>query len=230
MKYILKEMTKEEKPREKMEKYGVSSLANYELLAIIIKSGIKDKSVIDLSIEIINYFTNIDNLSEATIKELTSIKGLGTAKAMEIIASIELGKRIIRGETDNYYIKSAINAYKYIQSELQNKKQEYFICIYVDIHGKVICHRVISIGNGFSSVADYKNGIKWGLKYSAYGIIFIHNHPSGNPAPSSEDDELTEVIISATNQIGIKFVDHLIVGRNSYYSYNRKRVEYVNEA
>lgn len=221
MKYVLKEMGIEEKPRSKMKRFGASALSDYELLAIIIKSGISGKSVLDLSIEIINAFSNLENLEEATLNELEAIKGMGEAKSLELLACIELGRRIYKKEAKDYIIKSAYDAWRYIHLDLENKRQEHFVCIYLNTIGKVIAAKVISVGSTNETLADYKSAIKWALKFSASAIIYVHNHPSGSPLPSEKDYELTELFESITTSVDLRYVDHIIVGKNAFYSFKR---------
>lgn len=227
MKYVLKEMTVEEKPRSKMKRFGASALSDYELLAIIIKSGISGKSVLDLSVEIINAFSSLKNLEEATLNELEAIKGMGEAKSLELLACIELGRRIYKKEIKNCIIKTAYDAWKYIHLDLENKSQEHFVCIYLNAIGKVIATKVISVGSASETLADYKSAVKWALKFSATAIIYLHNHPSGNPLPSKQDYKLTELFESITESVDLRFVDHIIVGKNAFYSFKRDDVTYL---
>ena len=227
MKYILKDMTEDEKPRERLKKYGSSSLSDYELLAIILKTGTRGKSVIDLSIELMTYFSKLNNLEEATISELTYIKGIGEAKALELIAAIELGKRLNSYQNDNPYVKRAKDIYLYISKELVNKRQENFVCIYLDNKSKIICHKLISIGTINETNADVKTAVKWAIKFSASAIVFVHNHPSGDPKPSNNDKFMTDVFKKYCFNLDIIFVDHIIIGTNSFYSFIKNSIEKV---
>lgn len=227
MKYVLKEMSKEELPREKLKKYGPSSLSDYELLAIILKTGTNGKSVIDLSIEVMSYFYSIDKLEEATINELMSIRGIGEAKALELLSSIELGKRLNKFKNNNIRVKSAKDIYEYIKADLANKKQENFACLYLDAKTRIISHKIISIGTVNETSADVKSAVKWGLKYSCSAIAFIHNHPSGDPSPSENDIYITKVFKRFCDNLDIIFLDHIIIGSNSYYSFKKNSIEYI---
>ena len=217
-------MSLEEKPRAKMKRFGVSNLSDYELIAVIIKSGIKDKSVLDLSIEIMSYFNNLSCLEEATLTELEAIKGLGEAKSLELLACIELGKRIFKAKEARPVIRSATDAYKYLEFDLKNLKQEHFVCIYVNAIGEVIAKRTISIGSSNETSGDFKDAIKWALKFSAQGMIYAHNHPSGNPLPSKQDYQFTGFLKKVTENMDIVFMDHIIVGDNSYFSFKRNEL------
>lgn len=224
MKYVLKEMSNDELPREKLKKYGVKSLADYELLAIILKTGTNNKSVIDLSIELLEKINNLDLLSEITLEELLELKGIGEAKALTILASIEFSNRLLAGKKEDIYIKSTDDVYKYLKYELVNEKQEKLICIYINYKNKIIDKRIINIGSLSSTNVDIKSCIKWGLKLSSQGIIFVHNHPSGDAHPSAYDDFVTKKFREASNYVDIKFIDHLIIGRECYYSYSMNKI------
>ena len=226
MKYVLKEMGIEEKPRSKMKRFGVEALSDYELLAVIIKSGIKGKSVLDLAIEILNIFSTLDNLAEVTLNELEAIKGLGEAKSLELLACIEFGRRIYKTDS-SIFIKKAYDAYNYIHLDLENKSQEHFVCIYLNGAGKVIAKKTISVGSASETSADYKSAVKWALKFSASAIVYLHNHPSGNPLPSKQDYELTSLFEAITKSVDLRFVDHIIIGKNAFYSFKRDDVTYL---
>ena len=224
MKYILKEMTEMEKPREKLFNYGPKSLSDYELLAILLRTGTKNKSVIDLSIELLKQIETINELQNITIEELLNIKGIGKIKAIELLATIELGKRINNYKQNKYKIKKAIDCYNYVKDKLSYKKQEHFIAIYLSINNEVIADEIISIGTINSMIADPKDVIRWGLKYGAYALIITHNHPSGNPNPSPEDISFTTKLTQACNLVDLKLVDHIIIGKNKYFSFREKSI------
>ena len=212
-------MTKEERPREKLKHYGATSLTDYELLAIVLKTGSINKSVIDLSIEIISFLKKLNNLNDITLKELISFKGIGEAKALTIIASLELSKRLLKGEKDIIYLRKSEAIYDYVKFELVNEVQEKLLCIYVDAKYKVIFQKVINIGALTQTEIDIKSSIKWGIKLGAYGIIYVHNHPSGDSSPSDEDEWVTKRMKKALEILDLAFIDHIIVGRGEYYSF-----------
>lgn len=224
MKYNLKEMDKMEKPREKLLKYGASSLSDYELLAIFLRTGTKDKSVIDLSIELLKQLNTLNELRNITYEELLKIKGIGTIKAIELLAIIELGIRIINYKSNKYYIKSAKDCYHYIKDIISHQPQEHFIAIYLSLNNEVINHKIISIGSNTSTIADTKDVIRWAVKFSAYAIIITHNHPSGNPSPSPQDITFTNKLHNACSFVDVKFVDHIIIGKNKYFSFKEKSI------
>lgn len=168
-------------------------------------------------------FNGLNQLNEATIMELTAIKGIGKAKAIELLAAIELGKRINIPSDYRVTITSPQSSYKYLKGNLENLNQEIFKCIYLNSRNHVIAERVISIGTLDQTIVHPRDILKWALKYSAYGILVAHNHPSGDPQPSVNDIKMTNTLIEATVTIGIVFVDHIIIGKNKYYSFMEKK-------
>ena len=219
MKYVLKEMTMEELPREKLKKFGVSNLSDYELLAIILKTGTKDKSVIDLSIELLDYIKRIEFFNELTLSELLEFKGIGEAKALSLIASIEFANRLLSGTKKDIVIKNSNDIYDYIKYDMVNLVQERLACIYLDSKNKLLDKKIINVGSLSRTEIDIKTCIKWGIKLSSYSMCFIHNHPSGEAMPSMEDEYVTKRIIEALKVVDIVFVDHIIIGRGEYYSF-----------
>lgn len=227
MKYVLKEMGEMEKPREKLYYFGPSSLTDYELLAILLRTGTKNKSVIDISIELMKQLETINELQNITIEELLKIKGIGKTKAIELLATIELGKRIVNYKSKKYKIKKASDCYYYVKDKLAHLKQEHFLAIFLSINNEVISDKIITIGSLTSTVADTKDVILWAVKFSAYAIIITHNHPSGNPSPSPNDINFTNKLTQACSLVDIKLVDHIIVGKNKYFSFKEKSI--INE-
>lgn len=226
MKYVLKEMTEMEKPREKLLYLGTNALTDYELLAILLRTGTKYKSVIDLSKEIIEEYNGLNNLQNVVIEELIKIKGIGRIKAIELLAAIELGKRITNYKKIKTVIKNSYDAYLYSKNNMAHLTQEYFSAIYLAINNEVICERVINVGTINQTVASPKDVISWGLKFGAYAVIVLHNHPSGDPTPSKADYSFTLKVNEACNAVDFKFVDHIIIGKNNYYSFKEKRIIY----
>ncbi|MGI6709903.1 MAG: RadC family protein [Bacilli bacterium] len=224
MSYLLKEIPVEDRPRERLEKNGPASLSNYELLAILLRTGYKEVSVLDLAKEIILKIEKLQKLSEITITELTEIKGIGKAKAIEIIAAIELGKRINKPILNNAKLDNAKLVYLLFKEEMQNLSQEHFKCIYLNSKSEIIEKKLLSIGSSNITIFNPKDILKWGIKLSAVGIILVHNHPSGDPLPSRADIKMTDAIINAAKMVDIKVVDHIIIGKEKYYSFNENNI------
>lgn len=219
MSYMVKEMPLADRPRERLMKYGAKSLANYEIIAIILGTGSKDQSVLDLAKNVLIHFEEINRLNEITVNELMKIKGIGMAKAITIIAAIELGKRVNEPVTGSLQITNSKQAYEHLKDSLQNENQENLVCIYLNNNSEVINIKTITVGSINNTVFNPRDILKWALKYSAVAIIVAHNHPSGNIMPSREDILVTRNIVQAAKYVDVLIVDHIIIGKNQYYSF-----------
>lgn len=219
MSIMIKEIPKEERPRERLKELGVDKLSNEELLAITINSGHKDLSAKELSLKILKEINDLNNIS---YEKLVSIKGVGEAKACSILAAIELGKRLntniktIKG----LKITSPKVLYDYYLPKLKHLKQEHFIVIYINKKQEIITDKTLFIGSNNKSIVDPKEIFKYAYELNASYIICIHNHPSGNVLPSNDDLITTKVIKEASNLLNIPLIDHIIIGKNKYYSLN----------
>ena len=217
---LIKDIPLNERPRERLVKYGVKNISNEELISIILKTGTKEKSVKELSNMILSKYSDISNLKELEIQDIMKIKGIGKVKAIELIASIELGRRVyVDKNIDELKIKGSIDVYNYFNDLLKDKKQEYFYAVYLDNKKKVITKRLLYIGTINGSVAHPREIFKTAYLVSASFIICVHNHPSGDPTPSNEDIVFTNKLIEIGKLNNIPVLDHIVIGRNSYYSF-----------
>lgn len=217
----IKEIPKEERPRERLINFGVSSLSNEDLLAILLKTGTKEASAKDLANNLLVKLGTIKSLEDINYHSLSKIKGIGEAKACTILTAVELGKRISSdiNTLQNIVINSSELVYKYFRTLFFNKKQEYFYAVYLDNKKRVIDTKLLFIGTLNFSIVHPREVFKEALNLSAASIICIHNHPSGSVNPSKEDIELTKRLISAGNIMGIPVIDHLIIGNSEYFSF-----------
>ena len=213
----MKEIALEQRPRERLRSEGVDKLNNAELLAILLQNGSKGENVIDLSNRLISTF-GLDDLNSLSLKELTEIKGIKMAKASKLIAAFELSKRVSSGRICEKVVKNPADIAKYYISKLKDLKKEYFIAVFLDSKNKIIKDEVISIGTLNSSLVHPREVFKEAIKNSANSIILVHNHPSGNVEPSEEDIIITKKLTEIGNLIGIKLLDHLIIGKELYGS------------
>ncbi len=215
----LKSLPKSERPRERLIEFGVHGLSNVELLAIILKTGTKEESVVDLSRTILQTIERPTSLLNITYEELIQIKGIGVAKATTLIASLELYKRLLN---DLNKKKSAItdpsDVYYLFESELNPLEQEHFYCLYLDMKNKIIAKKRLFIGTLNSTVITPRDIFKYAIRFNSPSVIFIHNHPSGDPRPSQQDYLSTEKLIEGASVIGVKVLDHIIIGKKSCYS------------
>jgi len=217
----LEELPKEERPRERFLNYGKESLSNQELLAILIKTGTKEKSCKDLSLEVLKKIGSISNLQDITIEQLTEIPGIGKVKATEILASIELGKRIFLSKNNNEMkkLKNASEIYNEMKYLFYGKKQEYFYCLYFNNKLELIERKLLFMGTINRSIVHPREIFKQAYLNNASSIVCIHNHPSNDIRPSHEDICFTKKLIEIGKMTGIAINDHIIAGDNDFYSF-----------
>lgn len=220
---LIKEISKEERPRERLEKNGVSALSNAELLAVILQKGTKGENIIDLSNRIISKF-GLDKLNACSLSELMSIKGIGKAKAMQIKVLFEFNKRHNLSRQNGKSIKSAKAVYEYASQILNSNDKEQFMILHLDSKNRIIKDEVISIGTLNASIIHPREIFKSAIKESANAIILVHNHPSGDSEPSTEDEYVTEKLFEAGELLNIKVLDHVIIGKENYYSFKENRL------
>src|SRR5690625_1549338 len=188
MSIMIKDVPKGDRPRERLLKYGANHLSNQELIAIILGSGTKDESVMTLSNRVLMHFEGLRLLNDATIEELTAIKGIGPAKGVMILAAIELGKRLNQYKpTDRYIIRSPEDGANYVMEEMRSLEQEHFVVLFLNTKNQVIDRQTIFIGSLNSSIVHPREVFREAVRRSAASIICAHNHPSGDPTPSQED-------------------------------------------
>lgn len=217
---LIKDIIKDERPRETLLKKGETYLSDSELLAILINNGTKDKSAITLAREIIETSDGIRNLSNITVEELSKIKGIGLAKACRIISALELGRRVsVASEMQKFKISSPQDIGNVYMEELRYKKKEIFRVVLLNTKNVIIGSKDISEGSLNASIVHPREVFLEAIKKSANKMILMHNHPSGDPTPSSEDINITKRLISAGQIVGIEILDHVIIGDGSFYSF-----------
>ncbi len=216
-----KNIPESDKPRERLYQYGSENLSDEELISIILKTGTKGMSVKEVSLKLLENVGDIKRLKDIGINTLMGINGIGRVKAIEIKAAIELGRRIYieNNKLSGVILNNSLKIYEYFKDLVGNKKQEYFYTVYVDTKGRYIDKKCLFVGTMNNSIVHPREIFKEAYLLSANGIICIHNHPSGDPTPSKEDVMITRKIKEIAMIHGIRLVDHLIVGVNSYYSF-----------
>lgn len=212
-----------DRPRERLIRQGAGSLSNQELMAILLRTGTKEESVLMLANRILKSFDKIQDFKDATVEEMTAIKGIGEAKAVQILAAVELGKRIYRKHSEGrYVIKSPEDAAAYLMTDMSSLVQEHFVVLFLNVKNEVLHKQTIFIGSLNSSIVHPREIFREAVKRSAASIICAHNHPSGNPTPSPEDIEVTDRLVEAGAIIGIELLDHLIIGDHRFISLKEK--------
>jgi DNA repair protein RadC len=209
-----------ERPRERLFKLGSEALSAQEVLALILGRGIKDESVMVTSQKLISRFGSLKGVASASLEELTQTKGIGPAKAAQIKAALELSRRLEAdaGEKPQPVLKSPEDVAAVMMSKLKGKKKEHFWVICLDTRNKPINWKQVSIGSLDTSIVHPREVFREAVSSSAASVIFVHNHPSGDPEPSKEDVELTKRLVQAGEIIGIDVLDHIIVCDRSYLS------------
>lgn len=223
--YMIKEIPKQERPRERFIKFGSTSLSNQELIAIILRTGYKKESVLSLSRKLLNEYHSLKELSQASINELTKLKGIGISKAIELKTVFEISRRL-QQETfkDNIKLSNPESIYLLLKDSLEMKTQEHLIAIYLNTKGELIKKKTLFIGSLNSSLIHPREIFKYAVTYSAASIVLVHNHPSGDPTPSSHDIDVTKIIEENAKMMDISLMDHIIIGRDKYYSFKEHKI------
>ena len=210
----------EERPRERLLKSGAHTLTNAELLAILLRVGVKGKSAVDLARQIIREAKGLRGLDKLEAKDLYSIKGLSHAKIAQIKASVELGKRILEEERKIEGVASSSRkAYDLLYPRMRDLKKEVFKVIFLNSQNQVIDIVTAHEGTVTMSSVYVREIINLANKFGAAAMIFAHNHPSGEPKPSNEDEGITEELVFAGRIMKIKVLDHIIIGEKKYFSF-----------
>ena len=217
--YTVRSLPVEERPRERLLAHGPEVLGTSELLAILLGSGMRGKSVIELSREILAHFGSLQGLAEASVAELCEIKGLGQTKAILLKAAVSLAHRIsAKSDGAKPKITQPIHAYHLLKDELEYQKQEHFMVILLNTKGEVMQTEVVAIGTLSRALVHPRDVFQPAIRHKAASLLLVHNHPSGDPTPSKEDIAMTAKIRAAADLLSIPIQDHVIIGRQCYAS------------
>jgi len=219
----IKDMPKIERPREKLEKKGAQALHKKELLSIILRTGIKGKNVLQVAQDILTKYGD-KKLIDVSYEELRNMHGVGPSKAAQVIAAIELGKRLYKEKVEEeIFINSSQDVLKEV-SHIRENKKENFVVLYLDARNKLIYKETISIGILNASLVHPREVFEPAVKNLAAQIILAHNHPSGDPEPSEDDLTLTKRLVEAGKIMGIEVTDHIIVAKSGFVSFKEKGI------
>ncbi|WP_434122264.1 RadC family protein [Salinicoccus roseus] len=219
MTLLIKEMHDSDRPRERLMNYGPDKLTNQELLGIIINTGNREESSITVANRIIKDMKTIRELRGLTYQELISVKGIGEAKAITILAVIELAIRMhTHSLEEDIFIKSPDDVSNLLMEKMRYYQQEHFVVLYLSTKNMVIHQETMFKGSLNTSIVHPREVYKEAVKRSAAAIICVHNHPSGDPSPSREDIEVTKRLHECGEMIGVDFLDHIIIGSGKYIS------------
>lgn len=213
----IKDLGKYDRPREKLFRYGVEKLKNEELLAIVLGSGTKGINVRTLARKVLR--DHKENLANLNLANLKKIKGLGNAKASQIIAVFELGKRVFQ-DKKSQLILSPQDIWQRCE-DFRSSRKEHFAIFFLDVRNQVIKREVVSIGTLNASLVHPREVFEPAIRHNAASVILVHNHPSGDCTPSAEDNKVTDRLVEAGKLLGIEVRDHVIVTEKEFYSINK---------
>ncbi|MCD6299937.1 MAG: DNA repair protein RadC [Dehalococcoidales bacterium] len=213
-----------ERPRERLQKFGVSALSAQEILALILGRGVSGESVMVTAQRLLSRFGSLKGIADASVEELSQVKGIGLAKAAQIKAAFELANRLegYAESEDKTIVKTPEDVVGLVRGRLKGKKKEYFLALLLDTRGQLIKVSEISVGSLDTSIVHPREAFKEAISASAASVIFVHNHPSGDPAASEDDIKLTKRLAEAGEIVGIEVLDHIIIGDKNHLSLKSK--------
>ena len=210
----------DERPRERLIKFGAEKLSDAEILAILLRVGSQETTAIDLARHVLKEFGGFRGMDSKSPAEMCSINGIGPAKAAQIKAAIELGKRLFMEDTKTRNkVESSEDIYKIFHPHLRNLDREVFKIVLLTSRNTIIEEKTVFEGSLTESIVSPREIIKEAINQSAASIVCVHNHPSGNPQPSEEDKRVTKHLKAACEVVGIQVLDNIIIGSNDYYSF-----------
>ena len=225
----IQELPPQDRPREKLANLGAAALCDSELIAILLRTGMKGRNAIDVARDLLERFKSVGGLSRASVKEIASVKGVGKTKAVQLAAAFGLGNRLAHETLAKSKIDSPELVYQLLGSEMRSLSQDSLRTILLDTRYHLIRIEKISLGSLNESIAHPREIFKPALIYSAYALLVVHNHPSGDPAPSEADHRLTRRLAEAAQLLQINLLDHIIIGspdngRVPYFSFKEAGV------
>lgn len=219
----IRDVHEADRPRERLIRQGAKSLSNQELIAILLGSGTKNESVLAVANRVLLNFEKLHNLKHATLEEMQDIKGIGEAKAVLLLAAIELGRRLASKDLqERYTIRSPEDAASFLMQDMTSLQQEHFVCLFLNVKNQVLHKQTIFVGSLNASIVHPREIFREAVKRSAASIICSHNHPSGVPTPSPEDIDVTNRLYEAGQIIGVDLLDHVIIGDHQFISMKEK--------
>ncbi|PQP80049.1 hypothetical protein C0Q44_29530 [Paenibacillus sp. PCH8] len=221
--YMMRDIPQEERPRERMMEYGAGALSHAELLAILLRTGTRQESAVHMAQRMLTQAGGIRPLMDLSLEELTAMKGIGNAKAVQLKASIELGHRIARSRlTPSTSIRTPHDAADILMEQMRYLQKEHFVCLFLNSKNHIIAQETLSMGSLNASIVHPREVFRAAIKCSSASIVCAHNHPSGDPTPSPEDIQITKRLIEAGTIVGIDVLDHIIIGDGTYVSLKEK--------
>ncbi|WP_410772109.1 RadC family protein [Fontibacillus sp. BL9] len=216
---MLRDIPNEERPRERLLQYGAGALSLTELLAILLRTGTRHESAIHVAQRMLGESGGIRGIVDLSLDELTKMKGIGPAKAVQIKASIELGQRLAKTRLpEAQIIRSPRDAADHLMEQLRYLQKEHFVCLFLNTKNHIIAQETLSIGSLNASIVHPREVFRAAIKCSSASVVCAHNHPSGDPTPSPEDIRMTERLCKAGDIVGIDVLDHIVIGDGKFVS------------
>lgn len=217
--YTLRDVPNEERPRERMIQYGAQALSNAELLAILLRTGTFQESAVHVAQRLLRESGGLRNLTDMSMEQFTEIKGIGAAKALQIQAGIELGRRLARSAmNETVTIRSPQDVASLLMEDMRYLQKEHFVCLFLNTKNHVIGQETLSMGSLNASIVHPREVFRAAIKRSSASIVCAHNHPSGDPTPSPEDVQITKRLVQAGDIVGIDVLDHIVIGDQRFAS------------
>jgi DNA repair protein RadC len=215
----IKELPEELRPRERMLALGATALTTAELLALILGTGSPTETAVQLGERLVSSYSSLRELQDAEVEEISKFKGIGAAKACKVKAALELGKRLT-GETISVRktVRNSEQVANIFMEQMRYLHKEEFRVVYVNVKKQIIAVETVSIGSLDCSIVHPREVFKYAVKKSASAVILLHNHPSGDPTPSKEDIQVTRRLVEAGKLLGIRLLDHIVIGDGRYLS------------
>ncbi|WP_059049647.1 RadC family protein [Paenibacillus senegalimassiliensis] len=217
--HMLRDLPAEERPRERMLQYGAGALSHAELLAILVRTGTRQESAIHIAQRMLTAAGGLRGLVDLSLDEMLHTKGIGPAKAIQLKAGIELGRRLAKTRLpEAETIRSPQNVAELLMEQLRYLQQEHFVCLFLNTKNHIIAQETLSIGSLNASIVHPREVFRAAIKCSSASIVCAHNHPSGDPTPSPEDIQLTRRLCEAGEIVGIDVLDHIVIGDGKFVS------------
>jgi len=221
----IRDLPSEERPRERLRDYGPKHLNNSELLAILLRTGNPNESAVNLATRLISHFGGLDGLALASMTELSALKGMGLAKAAQVQAALELGKRLLAAHPDERYtVRAPGDVFNLLRAEMALLEQERLRVLLLNTKNQVMGIPEVYRGSVNTSLIRVAEVFREAIRENCPSIIVVHNHPSGDPTPSPEDVRVTQQLFEAGKLLDIELLDHIVIGRNAFVSMKEKRL------
>jgi len=222
---MIRDMPASERPRERLRDFGAGALSTAELLAIILRTGIKGNNVLTLATHLLSRYNGLSGLAKANLSELQEVKGLGLAKACDLKAALELGRRLVAEHPEERpTVSSPQDVLNLVGTEMSLLEQEQLRVVLLDTRNRVLAISTVYVGSANTSLLRVGELFRDAIRHNAVALVVVHNHPSGDPTPSAEDVSVTRMIVEAGKLLNVDVLDHVVIGGGRYVSLKERRL------